>query len=176
MSSRMRVRRSVTQLRPQHRPLCRRGAALLLLFALASLSDSTEVLLESTPSSVISSMLSSTDAGGVGPVTSPLGSTSVLSGGLAGAAVSALGSAVVLSASAVNKKQPGAPQHVNLTTCHLKTLQLGHFNLIINGCQDSSAPFELLSVYFNPHVMTIFALMPKEVLTLCESQRRDFFG
>lgn len=86
-------------------------------------------------------MLSSTDAGGVGSMTSPLGSTSTLSGGFAGAADSALGSAAVLSASPLNKNQAGASQHMNLTTRHLKTLQLGHFNIIINGSQDSSVPF-----------------------------------
>lgn len=136
-----RVRCTVMQLRPQHRPVCRRGPQLLLLFSLASLSDSTEVLLESTPSSVISSILGSTDAGGVGSLTSPLGSTSRLSGGFAGGADSALGPAAVFSASAVSKNQPGASQHLNLTTCHLKTLQLGHVNIIMNGSQDSSAPF-----------------------------------
>lgn len=46
-------------------------------------------------------------------------------------------------------------------------------NILING---SSAPFLLPSVYFNPFVMTVFALVPEAVLSLCESQRRDFFG
>lgn len=114
---------------PQHRPACRRGPALLLLFSLASLSDSTEVLLEWTPSSGISSTLSPTDAGGWS-----LGWPSTLSGGSAGDADSALGSAALICASAVNKNN----QHVNLTTCHLKTLRLGHANILING---SSAPF-----------------------------------
>lgn len=100
------------RLRPQHRPACRRGPALLLLFSLASLSDSTEVLLEWTPSSAISSTISPTDSGGGWP--------STLSGGLAGDADSALGSAALFSASSVNKNN----QHVNLTTCHLKTLRL----------------------------------------------------
>lgn len=156
----------VTQLRPQHRPLCRRRPALLLLFSLASLSDSTEVLLEVSFSLGISSMLSSTDARGVGSTAAPLGSTSALSGGFAGAADSALGSAALFSDSAVNKNQPGASQQVNLPTCHLKPLQLACFNIIINGTQDSSVAFKLLSAYFNPRVMTVFALMPEEVLTL----------
>lgn len=91
---------------PQDWPLCRRGPPLLLLFSLASLSDSTEVLLESRPSSVSSPTLRCTDAGPVGSMASPLGSTSTLSGDFAGAADSALGSAAVFSASPVNKNQP----------------------------------------------------------------------
>lgn len=117
------------QLRAQHRPLCPRGPPLLLLFSLASLSDSTEVLLEWRPSSVSSSTLSSADAGGVGPMA---GSTSSLPGGLAGAADSALDSAALLSASAVDRTQP---------TCHLKTLRLGHFNIITDGSRESLVSF-----------------------------------
>lgn len=83
------------------RPLCWLESALLLLFSFVSFSVSTEVLLETTSSSsVFSSTLSSTGAAVLCSVASALGLSSELSGSGAGAADSALGSAV-LSVSAV---------------------------------------------------------------------------
>lgn len=87
---------------PPHRPLCQRGPPLLLLFSLASLSDSTEVLLELMPSSsVFSSTLISAGTGGVH---SPLGWSFAVSEGFSGD--SALRSAAA-PASAVKPNQQG---------------------------------------------------------------------
>lgn len=76
--------------------------ALLLLFSFVSFRDSTEVLLETAASSsVLTSTVDSTGAGG--SATSALGLSSELSGAGAGAGVadSVLGSATDLSVSAV---------------------------------------------------------------------------
>lgn len=87
------------------KPLCRMRPRLLLLLTFVSFSDSTDVLLESAPSSsVFSSTAGSAAAGELGSVRSSLG----LSGVASGAADSASGLAGVFSASAVgdNKSKP----------------------------------------------------------------------
>lgn len=115
------------QVRPRHRPRCQRGPPLLLLLSLASLSDSTEVLLELMPSSSVFS--STLIAGGVHSTTSPLGASFAVSGGFTGAADAALGSAAALPASAVNPNQQGRFSTGEYNT--LKTSRLGHFNIIM---------------------------------------------
>lgn len=93
----------------QCKPLCGLRQRLLLLLTFVSFSDSTDVSLETTPSSsVFSSTVVSVAAEELGSATSSLGLSSALSGVAAGAADSALGLAGVFSASAVgdNKSKP----------------------------------------------------------------------
>ena len=95
----------------KYQPPCWLKSELLLLFSFVSFSDSTEVLLETAPSSsVFSSTVGSTGAGAGGggrlsSATSSLGLSSELSGGGGRAVDSALGSMAALSASAVKDNE-----------------------------------------------------------------------